>query len=105
MKRLTVIGSVLVLNLALGSASFAASVGPQSFATPQQAVQAVQQACDHNDTAALLAIFGPDGKDIVESGDTDQDKDGRMMFSQMAKKKTQFIADPMNPDKMIVSLG
>ncbi len=60
------------------AAQFAASPGEQkTFATPEQAVQAAVQAAAADDVAALKAIFGPDGKDMIESGDSVQDKAGR----------------------------
>ena len=41
----------------------------RTFATPQEAIQATIDAAEHNDAAVLLQLFGPDGKDILESGD------------------------------------
>jgi hypothetical protein len=82
----------------------ATSVG-NGFATPQAAVQAVVQACKRNDTSTLLKLFGSDGKDIVESGDRKQDKQGRKKFAALAEEKTNLTADPMNPDKTIISIG
>jgi len=64
----------------------AAGESQQTFATPQAAIQATIEASEHNDTAALLRIFGPEGKDIVESGDPVQDKTDRMEFVDLAHK-------------------
>ena len=44
------------------------------FASPDQAGDAVLQAAKAGDQAAVLAIFGPDAKDIIFSGDAVQDK-------------------------------
>ena len=38
----------------------------QTFGTPQEATQAVIDAAEHNNTAAMLKLFGPSVKDIVE---------------------------------------
>ncbi len=45
----------------------------QSFATPDEAVAALVEAAKTNNKNALLAILGPEGEDIVSSGDDVQD--------------------------------
>jgi hypothetical protein len=67
-QRLTLL---LAAGLVLGATLLqaASNNGQRTFATPQEAVQATIDAAEHNDTAALLLLFGPDGKDILESGD------------------------------------
>jgi len=77
----------------------------EMFSTPKDAIQAVVKACKSDDASALLKIFGPDGKDVVESGDPSDDKDGRAMFVQAVERKYKIIPDPMNKDKVIFSIG
>ena len=52
---------LLGAGLLLGTVLLAATLkdGQRTFATPQEAVQAIIDAADHNDTAALLQLFGP----------------------------------------------
>ena len=68
--------------------------GQRTFATPQEAVQATIDAAEHNDTAALLQLFGPAGKDIVESGDPVEDKDLRAEFARSAHEKPRLTGTP-----------
>jgi hypothetical protein len=77
----------------------------QTFATPLEAIQATIDAAEHNDAAALLRLFGPDGKDILESGDPVQDKDLRAEFARSAHEKLQIEEDPSNPDRVIFAVG
>jgi hypothetical protein len=77
----------------------------QTFATPQEAAQATIDATARNDTAALLKLFGPGGKDIVESGDPAQDKSGRAEFAAAARAKLEVHQDPTNPDRATLSVG
>ncbi len=91
--------------LTLCPAVYAAASDQQMFSTPKEAVQAVINACKNEDGAALLKIFGPDGKDIVESGDPSDDKDSRAMFVKAAEKKYKLIPDPMTKEKIILSIG
>jgi hypothetical protein len=69
--------SMAAVALAAGIAMIpaAAQTGPKTFATPQEASQAFIDASAANNTAAMLQIFGPAGKDIVESGDAAADKE------------------------------
>jgi hypothetical protein len=79
--------------------------GRQTFATPQEAVQTTIDAAEHNDTAALLQLFGPGGKDIVESGDPVEDKDLRTEFARSAHEKLQIDVDPLTPDRVTFTVG
>ena len=51
------------------------------FASPEAAGDAVYNAAKHNDSNAMLAIFGPNAKDVVFSGDPVQDKNGMGHFA------------------------
>jgi len=50
-------------------------------------------------------LFGPGGKDIVESGDADEDKTSRAHFAQLAHERKEIHKDPTNPDRTTVSIG
>jgi hypothetical protein len=77
----------------------------RTFATPLEAIQATIDAAEHNDAAALLQLFGPDGKDILESGDPAQDKDLRAEFARSAHEKLQIEEDPTNPSRVTFAVG
>jgi hypothetical protein len=50
-------------------------------------------------------LFGPDGKDILESGDPVEDKESRAEFVRSAHEKLQIEQDPANPDRVTFSVG
>jgi hypothetical protein len=77
----------------------------RTFATPQEAIQATIDAVEHDDTGALLKLFGPDCKDILESGDSAQDKDSRAEFARAAHEKLQIEHDATNPDRVTFAVG
>jgi hypothetical protein len=77
----------------------------RSFATPKEAVQATIEAAEHNDTAALLQIFGPEGRGIVLSGEIAEDKDRRTEFARAAHEKLELEKDPLMPDKVSFTVG
>jgi hypothetical protein len=77
----------------------------QTFATPQDAAQALVNAAEQNDTAAMLKLFGPGGKDIVQSGDSADDKAARAQFAVRARAKLRVEPDQDNPNRAIVVVG
>jgi hypothetical protein len=103
-RRLTRLAAV---GLVVGAALLQAAPKDlqRTFATPQEAIQATIDAAERNDTAALLQLFGPDGKDIVESGDPAEDKDLRTEFARSAHEKLQIDTDPWTPDRVEFTVG
>ena len=79
--------------------------GQRTFATPDEAIQATIEAASNNDTPALLQIFGPAGKDIVQSGDPAEDKTARTEFADAAHQKLELERDPLTPDRVTFTVG
>jgi hypothetical protein len=52
----------------------------RTFASPEKAGAAILEACKSGDNSTLLAIFGPDAKDLLFSGDAVKDKDTMQDF-------------------------
>jgi hypothetical protein len=75
----------------------------QTFATPQEAAQALIDASERNDSAALLKILGPDGEDIVGSGDPAEDTKHRAEFARSARQK--LVIDQDNPLNTTIVVG
>jgi hypothetical protein len=98
---------LLAVGLVFGAVLLQAAPkdGQRTFATPQEAIRATIDAAEHNDTAALLQLFGPEGKDIVESGDPVQDKDLRAEFARSAREKLQIDEDRLTPDRVTFTVG
>jgi hypothetical protein len=99
MKSAFCIATIFAAGLAL------AQPAAQTFNTPQDAAQALVNAAQKNDTAAMLKIFGPAGKDIVESGDAAADKEGRAHFAELAGAKMEVQPNPGNPNRATLILG
>jgi hypothetical protein len=82
-----------------------AQTGGRSFATPREAAQALVDASEHNDTAAMLRLFGPEGKDIVESGDAAEDQSSRAEFARRAHEKLEIEIERSNPNRATILVG
>lgn len=101
MKSLLLSGMLLAALCLLKAAPQAI----ETFATPQEAAQALVNAAEQNDTAAMLKLFGPGGKDIVQSGDAADDKAARAAFAARARAKLQVEPDKDNPNRAIIVAG
>jgi Protein of unknown function (DUF2950) len=77
----------------------------KAFATPQQALDAVLQAAADYNVPALLEILGPDGKDLVASGDQNEDRNRAVAFAAQAKMKNRLVTDAKNPDLVTIIVG
>jgi hypothetical protein len=54
---------------------------------------------------AMLALLGPDAKDLVTSNDPVADQKERADFVRMAQEKTKLAKDPANPNRVTVLIG
>ena len=74
----TILASLVaaVVFFAMASVAFA----QQDYKTPQDAVDALVAAARSGDQKALLDVLGPDGEDIVSSGDKVADETTRKNF-------------------------
>lgn len=114
-KTSNVIGWNVVLALAVIACCFLLAVPshalPQSqpaqkpFATPKEAADALIQAAGEFNVPNLLEILGPDGKDLVASQDTVQDKNRAAKFAEKAKEKEQVTTDSKNKSLATLTVG
>jgi hypothetical protein len=88
------LSSLLLLSDGVDAASFPKS-RQQTFVSPEEAVAAMFEAMKSNDTKALSAIFGPDGKQLISSGDEMLDQEDREAFlaSYLEKNQLKKIGD------------
>ena len=90
---------------AVPSASAGSKAGAKAFDTPQQAADALVDAAEKFDVAALTEIFGPDGNDIVFSGEMAQDRRHAADFAAQAKKKKSITVDPKAGTRAFLLIG
>jgi hypothetical protein len=79
--------------------------GPRSFNTAQQAADAVVEAADKFDVAALVEIFGPGGEDVVLTGEYPQDRKRALDFAAEAREKKSVSVDPGNANRAFLIVG
>jgi hypothetical protein len=72
----------------------AQQAGPKKFASPQQASRALFAAAKSNDEKAMLDLLGPDGKEIISSGDATEDAECRAEFVKRYEEMSRLVKEP-----------
>jgi len=99
---------VLPAHAVAESAPEAATSGPvhaKTFDSPKEAVAALLDAAEKYDVPALEAIFGPEGDDIIHTGEPARDKQTAENFVAKAHEKQKIEIDPKNPDHATLVIG
>jgi len=99
---LTFAAAVLCMILAFSGLQADAAAKQKGFASPEEAVKAFIAAIKANDDKEVIAIFGPEAKDLVSSGDPVRDKQRREKFLQAYDQKNSLAKEG---DKMMLSVG
>jgi hypothetical protein len=77
----------------------------KGFDTPKLAADALVQAAEAFDAAALKEILGPGSEDLVTSEDAVQDKNRAAEFVAKAKEKLTAEVDPKNANSATMAVG
>ncbi len=86
-----------------GSAAVAAQSPQKTFATPEDAVVALVDATRAGDTNELIALFGPDAKKVVFSGDPVMDKRNREVFLVAYSERAALMS--VSPTQSVLYVG
>jgi hypothetical protein len=74
--------------------SVAQQKGQKTFSSPEDASNALVMAMQNNDEKAMLDVFGPDGKQIVSSGDETEDARSRANFVKRYQEMHRLMKEP-----------
>jgi len=94
--------SLTVAALLCAAASVANA--QQAFKTPDEAASALVSAAKTGDRKAIITVLGPDGEDIVSSGDAVADAATREKFIAAYDAKHQIAMDGDNKATMVIGL-
>jgi Protein of unknown function (DUF2950) len=87
--------TMLILSSLL-FAGLAKAADQKTFLTPEEAVQALVKASEDESQEEMLAVYGDDGKELVYSGDTVQDKALMERFVKAYKTKHAIVTKDAN---------
>lgn len=68
--------------------------GQKTFSTAQEAGNALVTAAQNNDEKAMLEILGPEGREIVSSGDNVEDAESHANFAKKYQQMHRFVKEP-----------
>ena len=89
---LWVLSVSLVLGLGKGPAALAQEAGQKTFNSAAEATDAFAGAVQNHDEAAMLAILGASGRELISSGDPVADKNKQDSFAAKYSASHQFAA-------------
>jgi len=84
----------ILLTACFATRSVAQQPGQKTFASPEDAANALVTAAQNNDEKALLQILGPKEKQIVSSGDETEDAHSRANFVQRYQEMHRLVKEP-----------
>jgi len=84
----------ILLTVCFPIRSMAQQPGQKTFSSPEDASSALVTAAQNNDEKAMLDILGPDGKQIVSSGDETEDAESRANFVRRYEQMHRLMKEP-----------
>ena len=90
----TLAAVAILLTACFAIRSMAQQPGQKTFSSPEDASNALVTATQNNDEKAMLDILGPDGKQIVSSGDETEDAESRANFVQRYEQMHRLVKEP-----------
>ena len=84
----------IIVTVCLPTHSMAQQPGQKTFSSPEDASQALVTAAQGNDEKTMLNILGPDGKQIVSSGDEAEDASSRATFVEKYQQMHRLLQEP-----------
>jgi len=87
------------------SSTGSTAITAKLFDAPRAAADALIKAAENFDVAALEEIFGPDGDDIVLSGEYPQDRERALSFAAEAREKKSISIDPKTGTRAFLLVG
>ena len=85
---------IILLTGCFATRSMAQQQGQKTFSSPEDASNALVAAAQNNDEKTMLDILGPDGKQIVSSGDEAEDAESRANFVQRYQEMHRLAKEP-----------
>ena len=81
------------------------TAGPQTFDSAEKAAEALVDAAEKFNVTSLIRIVGPQGEDLVLTGEYAQDRERAEEFAAQARKKKQVAVDPKTDTRAYLLVG
>jgi Protein of unknown function (DUF2950) len=95
-RRLSALAPIAIFFLIGGFATLAVAQqqGQKTFSSPEEASNALFTATQNNDQKAMLEILGPNGKQLISSGDETEDANSRATFVKKYQEMHRLVREP-----------
>jgi len=98
-----VVSAVLALSLGvLAAPIFGQQPGQRTFTSAEDAGREFFSAMESQDEQGPLRILGPAGKDVLSSGDPEEDSDARVGFVTKYQEMHRFVTEPNGKVTLVI---
>ena len=94
LPKLAVAALAIIVVACFPALSPAQQAGQKTFSSAEQASEALVASTQNNDERAILNILGPNGKQIVTSGDATEDSESRANFVMRYQEMHRLVKEP-----------
>jgi len=102
-RRRTVALAMLGACALAGAAVLAQTAAQKTFASPEEAVKALADTVKAGNLEALLAIFGPEGKELIDSSEPAIARENQQVFALAFREKWHL--EDSAPDRKTLVIG
>jgi Protein of unknown function (DUF2950) len=104
-KLVLAAGLVTLVSAFTANAQTSTAAKAKQFPTADQAAEALIDAAEKYDQAALTEILGPDSYDILHTGEPARDREVAQAFAAKAREKKKLAIAKSNPRRAILEIG
>jgi DUF2950 family protein len=76
--------------------------GQRTFQSPEDAAQALNDAAKASSIDGLIAIFGPDGRELIDTSDAVTARQNRDVFTVAFKESARWVDDGANSKTLVI---
>jgi hypothetical protein len=103
LRRALVTGALAMALAPLADAAAQKAAASRTFGTPEEAAKTLVETVRNGDVDALLAIFGPEGKDLLESSDRATARMNQQVFTIAAAER--WYLEDAAPNRKTLVIG
>ena len=104
LRRTSVVFLIFLIVISIPVLPISAQeVKQKAFGSPEEAMKALVETMQASDKKGVLAILGPEGEDIIDSGDAVQDKNAQDRFVKSYQERVDIVKE--KEDRVSVILG
>jgi len=88
------VAAAIFLMACFAACSMAQQAGQKTFSSAEDASSDLVAAVQNNDEKAMVEILGPEGKQVISSGDETEDANARASFVQKYQEMHRLVVEP-----------